>query len=166
MTSKRRCRVLFTIAFAARVAGAASGRRAAIERSLLVAPSSARRRTDAAGAESVHPMLTDRPPNQERRREPGNGLSYHILPASATMIGVCMTVLSIGHLGPAGQLRVWLDKLIAVDALIFLVSAATSFVSMRQKARGARYEARAEAIFIAGLGVLALGAVLLAFAIQ
>ena len=31
---------------------------------------------------------------------PSSGLSAHILPTSATMIGVCMTVLSIVHLGP------------------------------------------------------------------
>ena len=81
------------------------------------------------------------------------------------MIGVCMTVLSIGHLAPAGELRMVIDKLLAVDALVFLVSALLSFVSMRTKSRGARFEAQAELVFIAGLGLLALGAMILAFAI-
>lgn len=98
-------------------------------------------------------------------RAPASGLSAHILPTSATMIGVCMTVLSIGHLGPGGDLRMVVDKLLAVDALVFLVSAAMSFLSMRSRRFGTRYERRAEAIFIAGLGLLALGAVVLAFAI-
>ena len=81
------------------------------------------------------------------------------------MIGVCMTVLSIGHLGPGGGWRMAVDKLLAVDALIFLVSATMSFMSMRSRRMGTRYESRAEAIFIAGLGLLALVAVALAFVI-
>ena len=96
----------------------------------------------------------------------GSGLSAHILPASATMIGVCMTVLSIGHLGPAGEWRMVIDKLLAVDALVFLVSALLSFMSMRLPGAGQRHEARAELVFIAGLGMLALGAVVLAFVIS
>jgi hypothetical protein len=95
----------------------------------------------------------------------GNGLSAHILPTSATMIGVCMTVLSIGHLGSGGEVRMVLDKLLAVDALVFLASALLSFMSMRTHGARSRYEARAELIFIAGLGILALAAVVLAFAI-
>ena len=95
----------------------------------------------------------------------GSGLSAHILPTSATMIWVCMTVLSIGHLAPAGELRMVVDKLLAVDALVFLVSALLFFVSMSAKSHGARFEAHAEMVFIAGLGLLALGAMILAFAI-
>ncbi|NML47505.1 hypothetical protein HHL11_27395 [Ramlibacter sp. G-1-2-2] len=94
-----------------------------------------------------------------------HGLSAHILPTSATMVGVCMTVLSIGHLSPRGDLREVLDKLLAADALVFLVSASLSFLSMRSREFGARYESRAEAVFLGALGVLALVAVVLAFAI-
>ena len=82
------------------------------------------------------------------------------------MIGVCMTVLSIGHLGPGGEWRMVIDKLLAMDALVFLISALLSFMSMRLGGSGSRYEARAEVVFIAGLGLLALGAVVLAFVIR
>ena len=75
------------------------------------------------------------------------------------------TVLSIGHLGPGGNWRMVVDKLLAIDALIFLVSAAMSFMSMRSRRMGTRYESRAETIFIAGLGLLAMVAVVLAFVI-
>jgi drug/metabolite transporter (DMT)-like permease len=95
----------------------------------------------------------------------GNGLSAHILPTSATMIGVCMTVLSIGHLGPHGHIHEMIDKLLAVDALVFLASALLSFMSMRSRALGSRHEAWAESVFITGLALLALGAFALAFAI-
>lgn len=97
---------------------------------------------------------------------PLSGLSAHILPTSATMIGVCLTALYISLLGPAGTSRVMVDKLLAVDALVFLVSATLSFVSMRSGRRGRRFEARADAIFLAGLGLLALVAMVLAFAVD
>lgn len=101
-----------------------------------------------------------------RMPAPGRGLSAHILPTSATMIGVCMTVLSIGHLRPDGASRVLIDKLLAFDALLFLSSALLSFVSMRSSRHGARFEARAELVFLVGLAVLAIGAVVLAFMID
>ncbi len=94
------------------------------------------------------------------------GLSAHILPASATMIGVCMTVLSISHLGSGSEWRMLIDKLLAIDALVFLVSALLSFISMQSSRSGTAYETRAEVVFITGLGLLALGAVALAFAIK
>lgn len=50
-------------------------------------------------------------------------MSTHILPTSATMVGMCMTVLSIGHLGPDGEFRMMGDKLLAMVALVFLVTA-------------------------------------------
>ncbi|RIX84616.1 hypothetical protein [Acidovorax cavernicola] len=93
-------------------------------------------------------------------------LSAHILPTSATMIGVCMTVMSIGHLGPRDDMRLLIDRLLAVDALVFLASALLSFISMRSRRSGARLEACGEVVFIAGLGLLALGAVTLAFALR
>lgn len=98
-------------------------------------------------------------------RPSGNGLSAHILPTSATMIGVCLTTLYISLLGPLGTRRVMVDKLMAVDALVFLASAVLSFLSMRSRRWGARAERYAETVFIVGLGLLALGAVVLAFAI-
>lgn len=95
----------------------------------------------------------------------GKSLSTHILPTSATMIGVCMTVLSLIHLARGSELRWALDKLLALDALAFLASAVLSFASMRRESDAASLESRAEAIFIAGLGLLALGAVVIAFVI-
>ena len=99
-------------------------------------------------------------------RATGGGLSAHILPTSATMIGVCMTVMSIGHLGPRDDMRLLIDRLLAVDALVFLTSALLSFISMRSRRSGARLESWGEGVFIAGLAQLALGAVNLAIALR
>jgi hypothetical protein len=115
----------------------------------------------------TEPNATHTPHGIDRAERPMSiGLSAHILPTSATMIGVCMTVLSIGHLGSGGEVRMVMDKLLAVDALVFLTSALLSFMSMRTRGVRSRYEVRAELIFITGLGILALVAVVLAFAIN
>ena len=82
------------------------------------------------------------------------------------MVGVCMTVLSIGQLRLPGESRLLTDKLLAIDALVFLVSALLSFMAMRSSRRSARLEARAEVVFIIGLGLLAIAAVTLAFLIN
>lgn len=82
------------------------------------------------------------------------------------MIGVCMTVLTIGHLGSGSQWHMVIDKLLAVDALVFMISALLSFISMKSSKFGSLIESRAEMVFIAGLGLLALGAVGLAFFIK
>ncbi|MDT4859142.1 hypothetical protein FQZ97_936410 [compost metagenome] len=96
----------------------------------------------------------------------GTGLSAHILPTSATMIGVCLTALYISLLSPFSAGRMVVDKLLAVDALVFLVSAVLSFLSMRVHGRAARFESLAENVFIGALGLLALGALVLAFAVS
>lgn len=82
------------------------------------------------------------------------------------MIGVCLTALYISLLSPMGAQRMVMDKLLAVDTLVFLLSATLSFMSMRARRRRASYESYAEAIFIAGLGLLSLVALTLAFVVD
>ncbi len=82
------------------------------------------------------------------------------------MIGVCLTALYISLLSPMGAQRMVIDKLLAVDTLVFLLSATLSFMSMRARGRAAAYESYAEAIFIAGLGLLSLVALTLAFVVD
>lgn len=96
----------------------------------------------------------------------GAGLSAHILPTSATMIGVCLTALYISLLGPSSASRMLVDKLLAVDGLVFLGSALLSFVSMRVAREAGRWERLAESVFVGGLGLLALGGVALAFVVN
>lgn len=93
-------------------------------------------------------------------------LSSHILPTAATMVGVCMTVLSIGRLSHAGRLGIFVDKVLAFNSVIFLVSAALSFVAIRMTSRPERIETWAEDLFLIGLSLSAVVAVLIAFAID
>lgn len=111
-------------------------------------------------------MMLGRAPQAPERRLESGGLSAHILPTSATMIGVCLTALYISLLGPPSAGRVLVDKLLALDGLVFLASAVLSFMSMRLRQRAARYEALGENVFVAGLGLLALGGLVLAFVVS
>lgn len=106
----------------------------------------------------------DPTPREAAGRMPG--LSAHILPTSATMIGVCLTALYISLLGPPSEHRLLVDKLLALDGLVFLASALLSFVSMRVRRGAGRNERMAESVFVGGLGLLALGGVALAFVVS
>jgi hypothetical protein len=91
-------------------------------------------------------------------------LSQHILPTSAQLVGVCMTVISLVkvlHIGQAGSL---LDKFLAIDALLFTISAVLSYTSMRGQT-SSYLEKYADQFFILGLLELAVCAVLLSFEI-
>ena len=93
----------------------------------------------------------------------------HILSTSATMLGVCMTVLSLSKLND-DLLSHWvIDKLMALAAVMFLGSCLCSFHSMRRfdlSLVATRFERFAETIFVAGLVLLAIGAVILAFIVK
>lgn len=89
-------------------------------------------------------------------------LARHILPTSATMVGVCMTVISIIKLLHLGRAGTWIDKLLAIDSLIFLASAMFSYISLRKESM-ALFESYADASFMLGLTGMASCAFLLAF---
>lgn len=96
------------------------------------------------------------------RRDEVPSLSGHILPASATMVGVCMTVISIVKITPQLDASL-IDEALALDSVLFLASAILSFVSMRSAERGTRLERWAETMFLVALGFVAIVAVILAF---
>ena len=105
-------------------------------------------------------------PQKARIKEPRTSLSAHILPTAATMVGVCMTVLSIGRLTNAGRLGVFIDKILAFDGVIFLASAVLSSVAIRIVAKTESVETWAEKLFLVGLPLCAVVAVVIAFAID
>ena len=94
-----------------------------------------------------------------------SSLSQHILPSSATMVGVCITALSILKLVRLTGLGLWVDHLLAFNSLVFLTSGMLSYSAMRA-AQNIRLERYADVAFIAGLLLLSLCAVFMAFVIQ
>jgi hypothetical protein len=94
-----------------------------------------------------------------------NDLSHHILPNSATMVGVCIMVISIvKSMGP--DLTSYLiDKALAIDSLLFMISALLSFSSIRLKQSTDRLERWAELVFLLGLVSMTLITVVFSFEI-
>ena len=111
------------------------------------------------------PSHTNPPPDTT----PRSLTSTHIFPTSATMVGICITLLSLSRLDD-DQVSFWLiDKLIVIDAVVFLASCLLSFLAVRATGRVSerelRLERRAEIVFMLGIALLAIGAVLLAFVV-
>src|ERR1700761_2323833 len=86
------------------------------------------------------------------RRRP-RGLSSHILPASGTLIGVSAALIGLvkvaeGHIGPSQ-----VDEYASIIGLVFLVSAISSYLSIRNEGRliSERCELIADQTFLLGL---------------
>lgn len=90
-------------------------------------------------------------------------LSGHILPTCATMVGVCVTTISIVRLMHAGRAGFYVDKLLAINSVLFVTCSALSFASVRLAARFRPLEVVAEFLFLIGLLVLGVASVFLAF---
>jgi len=93
-----------------------------------------------------------------------SGISNHILPASATMTGVCVTVLSIVRLTEASRhINTIIDKLMAVNGLVFLVSCFISYIAIRHPRKAFALEKYADILFLIGLSMMVIGGFLLAW---
>jgi hypothetical protein len=98
-------------------------------------------------------------------RSGSNSISIagHILPVSATMVGVCMTVISLVQIIPKNNVSSWVDALLAVDNLLFLSSAAFSYYSIRHPVVVERFERRADVIFMLALFLMVFAGLIVAF---
>jgi len=85
-----------------------------------------------------------------------NNLSNHILYVSATMVGVCMTMLSIIQLVPKERISRWVDDGLAFDSILFLTSTLLSYWALRHELVGDKYERTADLVFLAGLILLVM----------
>lgn len=94
-----------------------------------------------------------------------NDLSHHILPNSATMVGVCIMVISIVKGVAAGLTDYLIDKALAIDSVLFMISALLSFLSIRLEQSALGLERWAEIIFLLGLFSMTLITVIFAFEI-
>jgi hypothetical protein len=94
-----------------------------------------------------------------------NDLSHHILPNSATMVGVCIMVISIVKSMAPGITNYLIDKALAIDSLLFMISALLSFSSIRLNESTEGLERWAEMIFLLGLVSMTLITVIFSFEI-
>ena len=104
--------------------------------------------------------------NQTDQTEPNGNLSGHILPTSATMVGVCMTVISIIKLTKVGHKMAGVtDQVLAFDSLLFLASAISSYLSIRLTERSEWLERVADQVFLLALLLMTISAFLLVYEI-
>jgi hypothetical protein len=91
-------------------------------------------------------------------------LTTHILPVSATMLGVCMTVISVLQVVPKTQITPYADGILAIASLIFMVSTLMSYLSIRKRVSNSqKLEIWADILFMLGLGLMTLDSLLVAF---
>ncbi len=106
--------------------------------------------------------MTDRKTSPRSDRE----LSRHILPTSATMIGICTTFIGLVKVAETRMGPSHVDEYAAIAALLFLISATSSYLSIRyaDMARlSARCETLADQFFLVGLFSITVIAMLFAY---
>jgi hypothetical protein len=104
--------------------------------------------------------------NRVTTRIKGENLASHILPVSGTMIGVCATLIGLVKLAEAKHGPSHVDEYAALAAVTFLVSALTSYLSIRYSDRtelSFHIERVADAIFLCGLIGITIVATLFAY---
>jgi hypothetical protein len=93
-------------------------------------------------------------------------LSRHILPTSATMIGICTTFIGLVKVAETKIGPSHVDEYAALAALLFLISAGSSYLSIRyaQLSRlSGRCEKIADMLFLTGLVGITFIAMLFAY---
>ena len=91
-------------------------------------------------------------------------ISQHILPTSATMVGVCVTVIGIVRLIEVNlAIATVIDDVAAVAAVLFLLSTMLSYAGLRTPHDTPRLERCADLVFLGALSLLAMCGVMLAW---
>lgn len=98
---------------------------------------------------------------QDRR----DSICVHIFTASATLVGVCLTVIGLLRLVQRlHDVSTFADELISIDALAFLSACLIAYVALRTDStrRRRRIERAADAVFLGALGLMTAVCALLA----
>jgi hypothetical protein len=90
-------------------------------------------------------------------------LADHILPTSATMVGVCVTVISVAKLIPKHGISHHAVELLAIDGLFFMVSTLLSYFSIRLPSSRASYERTADVVFLFALALMVVVGFIVSF---
>jgi hypothetical protein len=93
-------------------------------------------------------------------------LSEHIFSVSAGMVGVCITVIGLFRIvSRSAHVDSVADNLLSIDALVFLAACVFSYLGLRARALGNRklFERLADYLFLAGLTMMCVVGVLIAY---
>jgi hypothetical protein len=91
-------------------------------------------------------------------------ISHHILPTAANLLGLCFVILSFMKITSMG-LETLIDELVAAAVVIFLTACLFSYASIRSSKGEDSYERIADNIFMVGLFLLTIAALVIVFEI-
>lgn len=95
-----------------------------------------------------------------------NQICVHIFSVSATLVGVCLTVIGIFRaIGELKNFSTVGDNILAIDALIFLASCILAYSALRSVdlPRKKRLEKFADILFICGLLLMGIVCCIIAY---
>jgi hypothetical protein len=95
-------------------------------------------------------------------------ICIHIFTVSASMVGVCLTVIGIIHLIINTQnINTLADDLLALDAFVFLCACLLSYWALRTRSKRRMYKVErfADTLFLVGLFMMAVICALIVYAI-
>ncbi len=93
-------------------------------------------------------------------------ITIHIFAASATLVGVCLTVISLFIISRRlSQVKSFGEQVLAFDALLFLTACILSYMALRRRRMGKyrRLEKIAEEVFFFALALMALICIFIVF---
>ena len=105
-------------------------------------------------------------PSTDTKTVLSSSLSTHIMPTSSNLLGVCIMSLSLVKLLPRHGWSSLIDEALALDSVVFLVSVALSYASLRISRHAGRLENWAEMLFLFGLSIIILASLVLAYGIN
>ena len=91
-------------------------------------------------------------------------ISHHILPTSSNLLGLCFVILSFMKVTKTGMETV-IDEMVSTAIVVFLAASILSYASIRSRAGTERLEKAADVIFLCGLGLLTMTALITIFEI-
>jgi hypothetical protein len=99
---------------------------------------------------------------EEKNRNEKTFVSHHILPTAANLLGLCFVILSFMKVTKLG-LESIIDEMMAAAVVIFLVACLFSYASIRSLDKAEPYEKIADGIFVLGLVLLTITALIIVF---
>ena len=100
---------------------------------------------------------------EDQRDKTPNQKAPHILNASSNLLGICFVILTSLKLLHVAKTTI-IDEVATIDIIAFTASCLLSFLSLRiNNHKSLRFEKIADFIFIAGIGLLFVTAILFAF---
>jgi hypothetical protein len=110
-----------------------------------------------------------RRPRAGESKELDDDLSVHIFTVSATMVGVCLTVVGLIRVViTLRHVETLIDDLVSLDAMLFVASGLLAYWALRSRKHGRlhRIETIAERVFLGGMVLMGISILAVVYGIQ